>query len=182
MKHTRRIQHPSEEYSEGLNTGESTSTSQIEKNNSLPKSTFKKNDALKLKVLIADDSKEVRNRLKEMVQENKSITLMGESEDAVQAITALQQLKPDVVILDIHMPGGGGMRVLKDIKRMNTGTIAIIFTAFAFAQYRQAYLGAGADYFFDKTHDVQKMIDTLDELGRKHFRGRDNDKKRGKHS
>jgi DNA-binding NarL/FixJ family response regulator len=103
---------------------------------------------------------------------------MGESGDAEQAVTALRTLKPDVVILDIHMPKGEGMRVLHEIKRTDPGRTAIIFTAFPYPEYRRAYLAAGADYFFDKTQDFQKMADVLAKLAEKHITGRNDNEKR----
>src|ERR1041385_3830813 len=144
---------------------------------SYPEPTLNESNDVKLKVFIADDSIEVRNRLKEMLKENKFIQLMGEAADAEQAIIALRDLKLDVVILDIHMPKGEGMRVLKDIKTIDPGRIVIIFTAFSYPQYRQAYITAGADYFFDKTKDLQEMADVLAELAEKHFTGRNNNEK-----
>ena len=144
---------------------------------SYPEPTRNESNNVKLKVFIADDSIEVRNRLKEMLKENKFIQLMGEAADAEQAIIALRDLKLDVVILDIHMPKGEGMRVLKDIKTIDPGRIVIIFTAFSYPQHRQAYITAGADYFFDKTKDLQEMADVLAELAEKHFTGRNNNEK-----
>jgi DNA-binding NarL/FixJ family response regulator len=164
--------HSAEENSEDTNTSERTDASSAEK----------KSDELKLKVFLAEDSTEVRGRLKEMLKENKSIDLIGESGNAEQALTALQHLKPDVVILDIHMPKGEGKLVLKDIKANDSRTIVIIFTAFAYPQYRQAYLNSGADYFFDKTKDVQEMGDVLAELARKHFISRNHNEKRHKYT
>ena len=140
--------------------------------------TLNNSSEMKLKVFIADDSIEIRNRLRELLKENGSIHLIGEAADAEQAINALGDLQPDVVILDIHMPKGEGIRVLKDIKTNDPGRIVIIFTAFAYPQYRQAYLNSGADYFFDKTEDVQQMGDVLAELARKHFISRNHNEKR----
>ncbi len=144
---------------------------------SRPEQTLHKSSEMKLKVFIADDSIEIRNRLREMLKENGSIHLIGEAADAGQAIIALGDLQPDVVILDIHMPKGDGIRVLKDIKTNDPGRIVIIFTAFAYPQYRHAYLTTGADYFFNKTKDVQEMVDLLDELAQKHFMSRSDDEK-----
>ena len=180
MKHIRRADHPDKDHSEDMNSSERIHAPNNNNKISYPEPTLNKSNDVKLKVFIADDSLEVRNRLKEMLKENKFIQLMGEAEDAEQAIIALRDLKPDVVILDIHMPRGDGMRALKDIKMMNPERIAIIFTAFPYPQYRQAYLTAGADYFFDKTNEVQKMVDVLTELAEKHFIGRNNDEDRRK--
>ena len=176
MKHIRRTDHSAEEHSDDASAGEGTHVLNNDTQISRPEPTLNKSDEMKLKVLIADDSTEVRNRLKEMLKENKSIYLTGEAVDAEQAVTVLRHLKPDVVILDIHMPGGGGIGVLKDIKTTDPGPITIVFTAFSYPQYRQACLAAGADYFFDKTDDVQKMTDVLAELTQKHITNRNNEK------
>ena len=117
-----------------------------------------------LKVYIADDSVVVRGKLKEALEEQGSIEVVGESGDAEQAIQEIRRLDPQVSIMDIRMPGGGGLPVLKDLKARTPGRIAIILTSFPFPQYRQAYLAAGADYFFDKTQDIQKLTDLLVEL------------------
>ena len=169
MKKTRRTGHLPKEQPEDVGASEGTRAQNNDNKTDYPALTPNKSDELKFKVFIADDSAEVRNRLKEVLKENKSIYLMGESGDAEQAITALRDLKPDLVILDIHMPGGGGMRVLRDIKAKDPGRIVIIFTVFPYPQYRQAYLTAGADYFFDKTDDVQMIADVLAVLARQHI-------------
>ena len=120
-----------------------------------------------LKIFIADDSVVVREKLKEALEEQGSIKVIGESGDAGQAITEIRRLDPQVAIIDIRMPGGGGLPVLKDSKARMPGRIAIILTSFSCLQYRQAYLGAGADYFFDKTQDIQKLTDLLAEMAAK---------------
>jgi two-component system response regulator DevR len=77
----------------------------------------------------------------------------------VQAITEIRRLDPQVTIIDIRMPGGGGTARAQDLKARTPDRIAIILTSFPFPQYRQAYLAAGADYFFDKTKDIQQMTE-----------------------
>ena len=114
-----------------------------------------------LKVYIADDSVVVREKLKEALEETDSIKVVGESGDAVQAITDIRRLDPQVTIIDIRMPGGGGLPVLKDLKSRTPNRIAFILTSFPFPQYREVYLSAGADYFFDKTKDIQQMTEIL---------------------
>jgi two-component system, NarL family, response regulator DevR len=114
-----------------------------------------------LKIYIADDSVVVRGKLKEALEENGTIQVVGESGNALQAMAEIQPLDPQVVIIDIHMPGGGGLLVLKDIKTRAPGRIAIILTSFASQQYRDAYLAEGADYFFDKTQDIPKLIEVM---------------------
>ena len=120
-----------------------------------------------LTVYIADDSVVVREKLKEALEETDFIKVVGESGDAVQAITDIRRLDPQVTIIDIRMPGGGGLPVLQDLKACTPDRVAIILTSFPFPQYRQACLAAGADYFFDKTKDIQQMTEILVELASK---------------
>ena len=178
MEHIRRTDRSAVKHSDDMNKREEAYAPNNDNGVSHPEWTSNKSNAMKLKVFIADDSTEIRNRLKEMLKENKSIYLIGESGDAEQAIIALRHLKPDVVILDIHMPGGG-MRVLEDSKTRYPGTTVIIFTVFSYPQYHQAYLRAGADFFFNKTDDLQKLADVLAELARTNDMN-GNNKKRGK--
>lgn len=117
-----------------------------------------------LKVYLADDSVVVRGKLKETLEEQGSIQVVGESGNAEQAITEIQRLDPQVVIIDIRMPGGGGLPVLKDLKARSPDRVAIVLTSFPFPQHRETYLAAGADYFFDKTQDIQKLTDVLVKL------------------
>ena len=120
-----------------------------------------------LTVFIADDSAVVRGKLKEALEEQGTIKVVGESGDAMQAITEISRLDPQVAIIDIRMPGGGGMTILMDSKAQTPDRLAIILTSFPYLQYREAYLAAGADYFFDKTKDIQQMTDILVELASK---------------
>ena len=117
-----------------------------------------------LTVYIADDSAVVREKLKEALEETDSIKVVGESGNTGQAITDIRRLDPQVTIIDIRMPGGGGLPVLEDLKPRTPNRIAIILTSFPFPQYRQACLAAGADYFFDKTKDIQQMTEMLLEM------------------
>jgi len=120
-----------------------------------------------LQVYIADDSVVVRGKLKEALEENGAMQVIGESGDAVQAIAEIRSLDPQAVIIDIRMPGGGGLPVLLDIKTRTPARIAIILTSFPYQEYRDAYLAAGADYFFDKIKDTSQMIETLAGLASK---------------
>jgi DNA-binding NarL/FixJ family response regulator len=120
-----------------------------------------------LKIYIADDSVVVRGKLKEVLEESGAMKVIGESGDALQAIAEICELDPQVVILDIRMPGGGGLPVLQDIKARTPAQIAIILTSFPYQEYRDTYLAAGADYFFDKTKEIPQMTEMLAELALK---------------
>ncbi len=117
-----------------------------------------------LSVYIADDSLMLRSKLQDALEENDAVSVVGTSGDAGQAITEIRKLDPQVVIIDIRMPGGGGLPVLQDLKEQNPDRIAIILTSFPYPQYRETYLAAGADFIFDKTKDIPILINLVFDL------------------
>jgi DNA-binding NarL/FixJ family response regulator len=117
-----------------------------------------------LKILIADDSALLRSRLSLLVSEVPGVELVGQAATAGETIETIQRLKPNVVILDLRMPGGGGLQVLEKLKSIETAPLVIILTAFAYPQYRQRCLELGASYFFDKTTEFDGMLELIQQL------------------
>jgi DNA-binding NarL/FixJ family response regulator len=117
-----------------------------------------------LKVFIADDSAPVRQRLAAQLSELESVELVGQAGDAHAALEAIWQLRPDVVVLDIRMPGGSGLQVLEALKRDTPAPTVIMLTAFPYPQYRRKCLEAGAEYFFDKTTEFERVARVLREM------------------
>jgi len=117
-----------------------------------------------VKVLIADDSAMVRERLASLISELETVELIGQTEDASETLKAIRQLKPDVVILDIRMPGGSGIQVLEAIKKEARAPLVIILTAFSYPQYRKRCLEAGAEFFFDKSTGFDCVVEVLRHL------------------
>ena len=114
-----------------------------------------------MKVLIADDSTELRERIVDMISEEGSIEMVGQAENVPEAINAIRELKPDVIILDIRMPGGCGIDVLNTIEKNGRIPVVIMLTNYPYPQYRKKCFDAGADFFFDKSSEFEKLIDVL---------------------
>ncbi len=114
-----------------------------------------------MKVLIVDDSILLRERLTAMISELPGIKVIDQAENAENAISSIRILKPDVTILDIRMPGGSGFEVLENIKRDKWTPLMIVLTSYPYPQYRKKCLDSGADYFFDKSTEFQKVIEVL---------------------
>jgi DNA-binding NarL/FixJ family response regulator len=113
-----------------------------------------------MKVLIADDSAIVRERLVGLLSELPEVEIVGEARTTEEAAQSIQQLRPDVVILDIQMPGGGsGIDVLRAVKERQSAPRVIMLTNHSLPQYRDKYLAAGADFFFDKSTEFEKVIE-----------------------
>jgi DNA-binding NarL/FixJ family response regulator len=113
------------------------------------------------KVFIVDDSPVVRERLATLLSDLPSVEIVGQAEIAFEAISATRRLKPDVMLLDISMPGGSGIHVLEMVKKERPAPLVIMLTNFAHEQYRQKCLQLGADYFFDKSTEFEKVLSVL---------------------
>ena len=112
-----------------------------------------------MKVFIADDSSEIRKRIIAMLSDlAERIEMIGEAENVQDAINSIHEFDPDVVILDIRMPGGSGIDVLKKIKKINEVPVIIILTNYPHSQYRKKCMEAGADFFFDKSRDFEEIV------------------------
>ena len=118
-----------------------------------------------MKVFIADDSSEIRKRIRAMLSDLvERIEMIGEAENVQDAIKSIPEFNPDVVILDIRMPGGSGIDVLKNIKKKNEVPIIIILTSYPYSQYRNKCMEAGADFFFDKSRDFEEIVKVVSAL------------------
>jgi DNA-binding NarL/FixJ family response regulator len=117
-----------------------------------------------IKVLVADDSSLLRGHLMDVVSRFQEMRVVGQAEDVPQAIESVFRLNPDLVILDIQMPGGTGIDVLETIKANKPSPVVIMLTNYPYPQYRKKCIEAGADFFFDKSLDFNALIDTLRNL------------------
>ena len=117
-----------------------------------------------MKIFIVDDSALVRERIIAMISEHPGIEITGQAKNAQEGINSILKLKPDVVILDIRMPGGNGIEVLKNIKKNSSGPTIIILTNYPYPQYRKKCMEAGADYFFNKSTEFNKIIEVIKKL------------------
>jgi DNA-binding NarL/FixJ family response regulator len=114
-----------------------------------------------MRLFIADDSEILRLRLIDMLSEIEGVEIIGQAQNSLDAIESIEELNPHVVILDIRMPQVNGIKVLRAIKRNNHHLKVIIFTNYPYPQYRKRCLDLGADFFFDKSTEFEKLVDTV---------------------
>jgi DNA-binding NarL/FixJ family response regulator len=118
-----------------------------------------------MKILIADDSAILRERLASLLHDLDGIESIEQAEDTTRARELVQKMKPDVAILDVRMPKGGGIDLLHDIRRQaQPSTTIIMLTNYAFAETRDKCIGGGANYFFDKSTEFMKVVAVLREM------------------
>jgi DNA-binding NarL/FixJ family response regulator len=109
-----------------------------------------------MKLIIADDSSLMRERIKNQVKCFTQVIIMGEAGNGRTAMEMIMEFDPDLIILDLHMPEMGGMEVLKRIKEAKMKTKVCILTNYSYPHYRTKCLALGADYFLSKSDDFEK--------------------------
>jgi len=120
-----------------------------------------------MRVFIADDSRVVVERLADLLQEVPGVQLVGRANDAPEAIHSIVRTNPDAVILDLQMPGGSGLDVLRSIRRSHPSVWVLICTNYPYPQYREECIAAGANYFLDKSAEFEKIPEILRDLTKK---------------
>ena len=89
---------------------------------------------------------------------------MGEAENGTEALKLIREKDPDMAILDIRMPDMNGIEVLKKIRETGPRPMICILTNYPYKQYKERCMVEGADYFFDKNQDIEKLIDLIASL------------------
>jgi DNA-binding NarL/FixJ family response regulator len=117
-----------------------------------------------MKVFIVDDSKVVVERLADLLQEVPGAQLVGQAGDVPEAVRGIRKTKPDALILDLQMPGGSGLDVLRAVRTEYPHLHVLICTNFPYPQYREECLTAGASFFIDKSSEFGKIPLILREL------------------
>jgi DNA-binding NarL/FixJ family response regulator len=114
-----------------------------------------------MKIVLADDSSLLRDRIKSLLNSINNVSVVGEAENGVEALQLIREKKPDLAILDIRMPEMNGIEVLKKIRELGLVTKVCILTNYPYKQYREKCISAGADYFFDKNLDINLLLDVI---------------------
>jgi DNA-binding NarL/FixJ family response regulator len=110
-----------------------------------------------MRVLLADDSKLILERLQEMVKMYGHAEIVASLTNGTDTLKAIKTLKPDLAIVDIEMPGMNGLDVLSEIRKEDKTLKFIILTFYSSDHYRKLAIQSGADYFFSKVDDFEKL-------------------------
>jgi DNA-binding NarL/FixJ family response regulator len=121
-----------------------------------------------LRIMTVDDSAVVADRLQFMLQEVDRVEVLGNATNISEALHLIHQQEPNVVILDIHLKEDmlvtNGVHLLIQLRRKYPHMKIIMLTNLSGPQYRSTCMAFGADYFFDKTNDFEKIPEALKEI------------------
>jgi DNA-binding NarL/FixJ family response regulator len=112
-------------------------------------------------ILIVDDSEVICNRLCSFLSEIDNVNVVGQAHNISEGYKLYGTLKPDIIILDIRLSGENGISLLKKIREEDSEITILILTNYPYSAYRICCMGLGADYFFDKSTELQKITDLI---------------------
>lgn len=111
-----------------------------------------------IKVLVVDDHDLVRMGIVRLLEDSERIQVIGEANSGEQAIDVAKELEPDVVLMDIRMPGIGGLEATRKLLRLNEDVKVIAVTACGEDPYATRLLQAGAAGYMTKGATAEEMV------------------------
>ncbi len=114
-----------------------------------------------IQVLLVEDHTIVRKGLRALLEGEPDIQVVGEAEDGRQALDQVQQLLPDVVLMDIGMPGLNGLEATRQIKHQFPKTKVVVLTMHTNAEYVFSVLQAGASGYLVKQAATEEVISAI---------------------
>jgi len=114
-----------------------------------------------LRVLLVEDSLPVRERMRSLIEEFVGVVIVAEASCAMSAMAAFGVHTPDAVVLDLHLQDSTGYSVLEGVKRVRPECTVIVLTSFAIPECRARCMQLGADYFFEKSKEFERVPEAL---------------------
>ena len=115
----------------------------------------------KIKILIADDHPLFRQGLKNAFAETPDIEVVGEAENGNDVLEKVRECDLNLVLLDISMPGKGGLEVLKQLKTEFPKTPVLILSVYPESQYAVRFIKAGASGYLSKESSIDTLLDAV---------------------
>jgi len=114
-----------------------------------------------IRVFLVDDQTLVRQGVRSLLELSDSVQVIGEARDGDEAISEIPRVRPDVVLLDLRMPGKSGLEVLEHLSRINELPPTIILTTFDEDQLVLNGLRAGARGFLLKDVSLDQLVNAI---------------------
>ncbi len=119
------------------------------------------------RIYVVDDHPFVREGLKTFLGTQEGITVVGESDTAQKALPEIEKLQPDIVIVDLHLPGMSGIELTRKISLFSTGIAVIILSSFSEEDEVIAAIEAGALSYILKDSPPEKLVEAIRAAKRK---------------
>ena len=118
-----------------------------------------------VKILIADDLARVRQDLRTVLQLTEDLEVVGEAANGLEAVQLAEELRPDVVLMDLEMPGLDGFEAARQIKDRHLAQRVVVLTIHGHNEARERAARVGVDAFVEKGAGVETLLATIRQIG-----------------
>lgn len=112
-------------------------------------------------ILLVDDDQQFRGLVKRLLEKDTRLRVAGEANDGAEAIELAKRLTPDIILMDLAMPGTNGLEATRRIKGEHPRMKVIIYTQYAEEAYHRAATDSGADSFLSKRTRLTDLLATI---------------------
>jgi DNA-binding NarL/FixJ family response regulator len=114
-----------------------------------------------IRVLLVDDHPRIRRGLRSLLSTCRDIQVVGEAEDGAAALRVASDLRPDVILLDVRLPGPDGIELAYQLRRQMPDARIIILTAYDHEEYVSGALRAGVSAYLLKSTSDETLVDAI---------------------
>jgi DNA-binding NarL/FixJ family response regulator len=118
----------------------------------------------KRKIFLVDDHPLVRDGLANLIHQQSDLVVCGQADDALEALPKIGAIKPDLVVVDIHLPGSSGIELIKSIKNSYPDVLTIALSMYDEKLYAERVIRAGARGYVMKRETSNRMLAAIREV------------------
>jgi DNA-binding NarL/FixJ family response regulator len=118
-------------------------------------------DQMQSRLLVVDDHPMTRYGIVRLIEQQPDLVVCGEAENASRALAAIRDLKPQVVLADLTMPGGEGLEFVKDMRSLHPEIAVLVVSMHDEALYAERALRAGARGYIMKNEGGEKLVEAI---------------------
>lgn len=121
-----------------------------------------------IKVLLTDDHALVRSGIRRLLEDTQQVKIVGEADCGEDSLKMVQELKPDVILMDVNMPGIGGVETCRRILQRDPKQKIIVLTVHSEQTFPKRMLEIGAKGYLTKECGVDEMVEAIKQVNRGH--------------
>jgi DNA-binding NarL/FixJ family response regulator len=110
-----------------------------------------------LRVFLCDDVPEFRALMRAVLEEGSECRVVGEAEDGIEGVARVASTRPDVVLLDLDMPGGDGLSAIPGMRQAVPEARIVVLSSFSADRMERRALDAGADAYLEKRTPLPEL-------------------------